>query len=165
MGCVKRSERGRGSPHNNPNSISTLKMKDIKNKRETNWSIFNEFLALSPRLVHFKVLVSNLNGFLGNICCRLHSTIRKDGASQGRGEQNAKNEWKLSSEFRYFFKIRVRARAANITARSQIISLQGCLSVVMSLRSRLELLKRKPLNDLHNSKSSQIHWFWIESEF
>ena len=26
------------------------------------------------------------------------STIRKDGASQGRGEQNAKNEWKLSSD-------------------------------------------------------------------
>ena len=40
VGCVKRSERGRGSPHNNPNSISTLKMKDIKNKRGTNCSIF-----------------------------------------------------------------------------------------------------------------------------
>ena len=40
VGCVKRSERGRGSPHNNPNSISTLKMKNIKDKRETNWSIF-----------------------------------------------------------------------------------------------------------------------------
>ena len=62
------------------------------------------------RLVHFKVLVSNLNEFLGNICCRLHSTIRKDGASQGRGEQNAKNEWKLSSEFRYFFKIELEPR-------------------------------------------------------
>ena len=87
-----------------PIQFPHLRWKILKTKGERIAAYLNKFLALSPRLVHFKVLVSNLNEFLRNICCRLHSTIRKDGASQGRGEQNAKNEWKLSSEFRYFFK-------------------------------------------------------------